>query len=170
LTVVSGCDNISYMELINYIDNEELRQIDYVYDDGNGRKCLRLSEDNDYFGILLFSSEDDLSNKKTVNISQTNALYGPFSNLIMDNNKVEILEEGTEEHKSLVITKAQNGIILEFVAPEQKNNCICISITNVRMASPDVNFGEGSMKIKDFKNKLHYAFDQIIDNIKEVTM
>ena len=47
------------------------------------------------------------------------------------------------------------------------SNVTSISITNVRLASPNVLFGIGSPEISDFKNKLHSCLLEIKNTLEE---
>ena len=43
------------MDKLRCYENESGFYIDYIFQDKNFRKCLRISEDNDYFAFCLFS-------------------------------------------------------------------------------------------------------------------
>lgn len=158
------------MNNFRFYENELGFSIDYIFNDNNFNKCLRLSEDDDYFSFSIFSENIDLMNSISVNINNENPLFVPLYKLLENNTFIDILEEGSDEGKSLSFAKSNdNIIILTFGLTKIPTSASSISITNVRLASPNVTFTEKSDKIDDFKNKLHLAFYEMKDNLKTYT-
>ncbi|MBQ4558466.1 MAG: hypothetical protein IJA61_03740 [Clostridia bacterium] len=158
------------MDKFKVNENDSGFCIDYIYTQNNDTKCLRLSEDNDYFSFSIFSPNTHLINLETININTNNPLFSPFKKLLEDNQYIKIMEEGTSEGKSLTLQSRENAIDMIFSLTNTPTNLTTISITNVRLASPNVTFAKGSPEISDFKNKLHSALSEIKDCVKENTM
>ena len=83
-------------------ENESGFYIDYIYKENNNKKCLSLREDNDYFSFSLFSPFEKLNDIHTINIDSNSVMFKPIKKLIENNDYVEILEEGTNEGKSII--------------------------------------------------------------------
>lgn len=158
------------MDKFRYFENESGFCIDYVFNDNNHKKCLRLSEDNDYFSFSLFSPDEEMMNSQVVNIVSDNPIYSPIKNILENKQRIEILEEGTNEGKSIILEDGNNVINIIFKLTHKPTNIASVSITNVRLSSPNVTFGENSHHIEDFKNKLNCALLEIKDILNEKTM
>ena len=130
--------------------------IDYIFTENNSKKCLRLSVDNDYFSFTLISPYEKLKEKYIITFNEGNPIFIALKMLLGNTPFVEILEEGSNEGKSIIIqAKHNNTIDLIFNLNNEELNIISVSITNVRLASPNVTFGKHSPIIENFKNKLH---------------
>ena len=158
------------MDKFRYFENESGFFIDYVFDDKNHRKCLRLSEDNDYFSFSLFSPDEEMMHFQVVNIVSDNPIYSPIKNILENKQRIEILEEGTSEGKSIILEDDNDIIKIIFKLANNPTHVASVSITNVRLSSPNVTFGENSHHIEDFKNKLNCALLEIKDILNENTM
>lgn len=141
--------------------------IDYIFKDKDRTKCLRLSEDDDYFSFCLFSESIDLEGTESILIDTKNPLFTPLINLLGNNNYIEILDEGSNEGITLSFVKNDSVIDLIFSLPSIPSAAATISITNVRLASPNVTFANNSPEIMDFKNKLHFSLIEIKNSLKE---
>lgn len=152
-------------------ENEHGFFIDYIYSDSENKKCLRLSEDNDYFSFTILSQQSDLQNKHRIKIDISNPLFLPIKKLLEGNAYIEILEEGSNENKTLTIINNEDTYIdLIFSLPQTPISATSISITNIRLASPEVTFSKDSPTIQNFKNKLHNMFIEIKQQFKETTL
>ena len=158
------------MENLRYFENEETFFVDYIYNDNNIKKCLRLSEDNDYFSFCLFSQSNDLKKSQIVKIHNNNPLFLPLLKLLENNNFIEILEEGSNEGKSLIFKYNQNYLELIFILKNNPSNSVSISLTNIRLASPEITFCKNSPTICNFKNKLHSALSEIKNCLHDYSM
>lgn len=156
------------MNKIRFFKDNSGFNIDYIFK--NNTMCLRIREDDDYFSFVIFSAENNLPLTQKVNINSDNPLFYSLYRLLENNDFIEILEEGTNEGKSLIFQKHNDSFDLIFKLTNTKCNIASISITNVRLASPSVTFANNSPKISDFKNKLHQSLLEIQDNIQEPSM
>ena len=155
---------------LRFFENEETFFVDYIFNDNNVMKCLRLSEDNDYFSFCLFSQINDLKNSQIVKIPNNNPLFLQLSKLLENNKYIEILEEGSNEGKSLKIKYNQNYLDLIFILKNNPSNLVSISLTNIRLASPEITFCKNSPTICNFKNKLHSALSEIKNYLHDYSM
>lgn len=158
------------MSKFKVYENEFGFYIDYIYSENNNKKCLRLCEDNDYFSFTVFSPDSKMLGSQVIKIDNANPIFLPFMRLLNNVSFVEILEEGTDEGKTISFKNNNNSIDIIFSLNKNPVNVTSVSITNVRLASPNVTFGSDSPVIDDFKNKLHYSLLEIKDNLKEYSM
>jgi hypothetical protein len=158
------------MNKLKLYENEFGFYIDYIFSDKDIKKCLRLSEDDDYFSFSIFSPNIHLVNSETISINSNNPIFLPLKNLIENNPYIEILEEGSNEEKSIIFKNNENNIDIIFNLTSIPTNVASVSLTNIRLSSPNVTFGKNSPKISDFKNKLNSALLNIRNTLKEKHM
>ena len=155
------------MNKLKLIENDFGFYIDYIFTDKSNKKCLRISKDDDYFSFSIFSPYEQLVNIQKINIDSSNPLFSPIKKLLEGSTHIEILEEGTDEGKSIIFQDNKHSADIIFNLTNNPTNVTSISLTNVRLASPDVTFGKGSPDISDFKNKLNSALLEIKDKLNE---
>ena len=102
------------MDKLRCYENESGFYIDYIFQDKNFRKCLRISEDNDYFAFCLFSPDIEMLDTEVINIDKNNLIFLPLQKLMEDKSYIEILEEGSDEGKSIIFKKNDSSINLIF--------------------------------------------------------
>ena len=120
--------------------------------------------------LLFFSPSEQLKDPHTTTVNKNSPIFSAINKLLENNNFIEILEEGTCEGKSIAFKKVNNGIDIVFSLTDTAVNTTSISLTNIRLASPNVTFKKGSPEIPDFKNKLHSSLLEIKDTLKEKSM
>lgn len=155
------------MNKLKLIENDFGFYIDYIFTDKSNKKCLRISKDDDYFSFSIFSPYEQLVNIQKINIDSSNPLFSPIKKLLEGSTLIEILEEGIDEGKSIIFQDNKHSLDIIFNLTNNPTNVTSISLTNVRLASPDVTFGKGSPAIPDFKNKLNSALLEIKDKLNE---
>ena len=96
------------MNKLKLYENEFGFYIDYIFSDKDIKKCLRLSEDDDYFSFSIFSPNMQLLNSEIISINSNNPIFLPLKNLIENNPSIEILEEGSNEEKSIIFKNKDN--------------------------------------------------------------
>ena len=122
------------------------------------------------FSFTLFSPYAQLIHSQEITIDNNNVLFAPLKKLLENNSQIEILEEGTDEGKSIILQTDNKDINIIFKLTETPTKVASISLTNIRLASPNVTFGNGSPQISDFKNKLHLSLLEIKNSLKEYSM
>jgi len=158
------------MNKLKLFENEFGFYIDYVFADKSNKKCLRISNDNDYFSFSIFSPYVQMVNTQMINIDCENPIFLPIKRLLENQSYFEVLEEGTNEGKSIIFKNSENSIDIIFNLTEVPTNVASVSFTNIRLASPNVTFGKGSPQISDFKNKLNTTLLEIKDILNEKAM
>ena len=144
--------------------------IDYIFTDKSIKKCLRISRDNDYFSFSAFSPYSQMVNEQIITIGRVIPIFLPIKKLLANQPYVEVLEEGSNEGKSIIFKNNENSVDIIFNLSDIPTNVATISLTNVRLASPNVLFGKESPHISDFKNKLNSALLEMKELLKESTM
>ena len=154
------------MKKLRLFENDDWFAVDYLFEEDNVRKCLRLSVDNDYFSFCVFSGKEDLKGAQSIRIDNNTPLYKPLIRLLEDNGFIEICS-GTNAEESLLLKKQRDSLELTFILGSEPKSVVSLSFPNVRLASPEVNFSKKSPIVSDFKNKLYSSLLEIKKSVIE---